>query len=270
MLGDSMIKIPRLGLNTGGEIPAIGFGTWQIAGGDETVKAVSEALNAGYRLIDTAKIYGNERGVGEAIRISHVPREEVFVTTKLWPSDFGYDSAKQAFVGSLRRLGLAYIDLYLMHWPSHDKDRRRDAWRALCEIYKDGRAKAIGVSNYDIEHLEEVLSTSDIVPAVNQIEFHPYIYEKQEPVLKKCAQHKIIVEAYSPLSRGLGLNNITVNDVAELTGRTPAQVVLRWALQHDTVPIPKSATPERIHDNIKVFDFELSSEDMRRLDDLSR
>lgn len=265
-----MAEVPKLELNSGVEMPEFGFGTWQLSDGDEVINAVTGALNAGYRLIDTAKAYGNEKGVGQAVRKSHVPRQDIFVTTKLWPSDFGYDSAKKAFDASLERLGLEYVDLYLMHWPSRDSKRRQEAWRALAEIYKEGRAKAIGVSNYMVEHLDEVLNTSKVVPAVNQIEFHPYIYEKQQPVLELCKKHGIVVEAYSPLSRGLGLDNITVNDIAERAGRTPAQVVLRWAIQHDTIPIPKSATPERIRQNIKVFDFELSRDDMKRLDDLSR
>lgn len=264
-----MTEIPSLELNTGTQIPVVGFGTWQIPNGDEVAGAVSEALESGYRLIDTAKIYGNEAGVGQAIRKSVVPREELFVTTKLWPSDFGYESAKRAYDDSLDRLGLDYVDLYLMHWPSHDKKRRQNAWRALEEIYEEGLVKAIGVSNYMVEHLKEVISTSNTVPAVNQIEFHPYIYEEQKPVLELSKKHGITVEAYSPLSRGLGLDNITVNDIAERLRESPAQVVLRWAVQQGTIPIPKSATPERIRSNFEVFDFELSDEDMTALNSLS-
>ncbi len=248
-------------------MPGFGFGTWNLTG-NECVEVTGEALRVGYRLIDTAKIYGNEVEVGEAIRKSSVPREEIFVTTKLWPNDFGYENALRAFDGSLERLGLEYIDLYLIHWPRSDKQKRQDSWRALCEIYKQGRAKSIGVSNYAVEHLKEAL-TSDAPPAVNQIEFHPYIYEEQRPILEFCKKHGIIVEAYSPLSQGHGLNSITVRDISERTGRTPAQVVLRWAIQHDTIPIPKSAHPERIKENIQVFDFELSADDMKMLDNLS-
>ncbi|MBI2285747.1 aldo/keto reductase [Candidatus Saccharibacteria bacterium] len=248
-------------------MPGFGFGTWNLTG-NECVEVTGEALRVGYRLIDTAKIYGNEVEVGEAIRKSSVPREEIFVTTKLWPNDFGYEDALRAFDESLERLGLEYIDLYLIHWPRSDKQKRQDSWRALCEIYKQGRAKSIGVSNYAVEHLKEAL-TSDAPPAVNQIEFHPYIYEEQRPILEFCKKHGIIVEAYSPLSQGHGLNSITVRDISERTGRTPAQVVLRWAIQHDTIPIPKSAHPERIKENIQVFDFELSADDMKMLDNLS-
>lgn len=263
-----MEGVSRIKLNSGTLMPSFGFGTWNLTG-KGCVEATGEALRAGYRLIDTAKIYGNEAEVGEAIRKSAVSREEIFVTTKLWPADFGYDSALQAFDESLERLGLEYIDLYLIHWPRSDKQKRQESWRALREIYEQGRTKSIGVSNYSIGNLEEALA-SDVAPAVNQIEFHPYIYEERRPVLEFCKKHGIVVEAYSPLSRGLGLDNITVNDVAERIGRTPAQVVLRWAIQHGTVPIPKSAHPERIKENFQVFDFELSNEDMKILDDLSR
>ncbi len=251
-------------------MPALGFGTWHLADGVEVIEAVAEALKVGYRLIDTAKYYGNERGVGEAVRKSSVPREEIFVTTKLWPSDFGYESALRAFDESLSKLGLEYVDLYLIHWPGNEKAKRQGSWKALLEIYKQGRVKSIGVSNYSVEHLKEVLAASDVVPAVNQIEFHPYIYEKQRLTLEFCETYGIVVEAYSPLSRGLGLDNITVNDIAQRIGKTPAQVVLRWAIQHGSVPIPKSSHLQRMRENIKVFDFELSTEDMKRLDDLSR
>ncbi len=261
--------MPDIKLNNGVKMPSFGFGTWNLAEGEEVINSVSEALNAGYRLIDTARIYSNERGVGQAVRKSIVPREEIFVTTKLWPGDFGFDSALQAFDESLNRLRLEYIDLYLVHWPGHDANRRQESWRALTEINGKGLTKSIGVSNYMVEHLEELLETSNVVPAVNQIEFHPYIYNEQRPVLEFCQQHKIVIEAYSPLTQGRGLDSITVRDIAERMDRTPAQVVLRWAIQHGTVPIPKSATPERIRENIEVFDFELSAEDMKTLDELS-
>ena len=249
-------------------MPGFGFGTWNLTG-NECVEATGEALRVGYRLLDTARIYGNEREVGEAIRKSPVPREEIFVTTKLWPNDFGYGNALRAFNESLERLGLEYVDLYLIHWPRNDRAKRQESWRALGELHKQGLAKSIGVSNYAVEHLEEVLATSDVTAVVNQIEFHPYIYEQQRPILEFCKKHGIVIEAYSPLSQGHGLDSITVRDVAERTGRTPAQVVLRWAIQHETVPIPKSAHAERIRENFKVFDFELSADDMKMLDELS-
>lgn len=265
-----MVGVRHLKLNNGSKMPSFGYGTWQLAEGAETITSVFEALQAGYRLIDTARIYGNERGVGEGIRRSDLPRKEVFVTTKLWPSDFGYDSALQAFDESLDKLGMEYLDLYLIHWPRDDKEKRQESWRALGELYKQGLSKSIGVSNYAVHHLQEVLDTSNVAPAVNQIEFHPYIYEEQKPILEFCKKHGIVVQAYSPLSRGLGLDNITVNDIAQRLNRTPAQVVLRWAIQHGTVPIPKSAHPERIKENFRIFDFVLSADDMNMLDALSR
>lgn len=264
-----MPSTPTIKLNDGQQMPAIGFGTWHLADGEEAFSAVSHALKDGYRLIDTAKIYGNESGVGEAVRKSPVPREEIFVTTKLWPSDFGYARALDAFEGSLDRLGLKYVDLYLVHWPERDSHLRQESWRALIELQKQAKARSIGVSNYMVEHLEELLRISDAMPSVNQIEFHPYIYKKQRPVLEFCRKHKIAVEAYSPLNRGLGLESITVTDIAEKYQRTPAQVVLRWAIQHGTIPIPKSATPQRIKQNLEVSDFKLAEQDMEAFDSLS-
>ena len=255
-------------LSNGQKMPGFGFGTWNLLG-SEGIEAVSEALRVGYRLIDTAKIYGNEAEVGEAIKNSPVSREEIFVTTKLWPNDFGYNNALRAFDESLDRLGLEYIDLYLIHWPRDDKHKSKESWRALQELAKQGLAKSIGVSNYNIEQLKEAIS-SGTPPAVNQIEFHPYIYEEQKPILEFCKEHSIVVEAYSPLSQGHALDSITVRDIAERAGKSPAQVVLRWAIQHGTVPIPKSAHSERIKENIKVFDFELSNDDIEMLNDLSR
>jgi diketogulonate reductase-like aldo/keto reductase len=238
--------------------------------GQECIDATAEALRTGYRLIDTAKIYGNEAEVGEAIRQSSVPREEILVTTKLWPGDFGYDSALQAFDDSLERLGLDYIDLYLIHWPREDKSARHESWRAMTELKKQKLAKNIGVSNFQVSHLKDLIDASNVPPAVNQIEFHPYIYHEQKATLDFCRRHKITVEAYSPLSHGHGLDSITAMDIAERSGRTPAQILLRWAIQHGTVPIPKSAHLQRIKENFEVFDFELSDEDMWMLDELSR
>jgi diketogulonate reductase-like aldo/keto reductase len=238
-------------------------------GGAECVEAVTEALKTGYRLIDTAKIYGNEAEVGEAIRRSSVPREEIILTTKLWPSDFGYDDALRAFDESLGRLGLDYIDLYLIHWPREDKRARHESWRAMAKLKKQKLARNIGVSNFQVSHLKYLLAESDVLPAVNQIEFHPYIYHEQKPILDFCHQHKIAIEAYSPLSRGHGMDSITVMDIAERSGRTAAQVLLRWAIQHGTVPIPKSAHAQRIEENFAVSDFKLSADDMKLLDGLS-
>lgn len=253
-------------LNNGDRIPGIGFGTWQILLNSRAKNIVIEALDAGYRLMDTARIYGNEKGVGAGIRESSVPREQIFVTTKLWTSDHGYEKAHKAFDVSLARLGLKYIDLFLIHWPGSDK--RLEAWKALEEIYKSGRTKAIGVSNYTVRHLEELLANSKVVPAVNQIEFHPLIYNQQQEVLDFCKRKGIVVEAYSPLMRGRHLDIPLFAQLGDKHGKTSAQVVLRWCIQHGTVPLPKSTHSERIHDNLDVFDFELTDKDMESINKL--
>lgn len=254
-------------LNTGAYIPAIGFGTWKILLNRKTSRVVSDALDAGYRLIDTAMVYGNEKGVGEAVRLSGIPREKIFVTTKLWNFHQGYDKAINAFDKSLARLGFDYIDMYLIHWPVSGK--RQESWRALEDIHKTGRAQAIGVSNYTVSHLEELLSGSKIMPAVNQVEFHPYLYEEQRPLLEFCKQHGIVVEAYSPLAHAARMDEPLIMDIAKESDRTYAQVLLRWAVQHGTVPIPKSTNPERLRQNLDIFDFELSVSQMRRINGLS-
>lgn len=255
-----------LQLNSGQVIPTVGFGTWNIEA-DQTAEVVSAALRAGYRLIDTAKLYGNEAGVGEAVRNTGIPREDIFVTTKLWNEDQGYDSALRAFGASLERLGLDYVDLYLIHWPATDK--RSDAWRALCEIYRDGRAKSIGVSNYNISNLQEVFGLNDVVPAVNQIEFHPFNFGFQKAIVEFCNRHNIVVMAYSPLRRFAGEGNEIIERVAQKVGRPASQVILRWCIQHGTVPLPRSTNPEHIRENLQVADFELSSEDMHAIDGVS-
>jgi len=260
------MNLPKLKLNSGTKIPAIGFGTWQLADGAEAHGAVENAIKSGYRLIDTAKIYGNEHSVGQAISQSGVDRDELFITTKLWPNDFGYEAGLAAFDKSLKLLNLKYLDLYLLHWPY--KTERKEAWRALIEIHKQGRSKAVGVSNYMVEHLEQVLK-SDLLPAVNQIEFHPFIYAKQKPVLEMCQKHGIIVEAYSPLTVGRNINNPKITEVAGQIQKSNAQVILRWCIQHGTVPIPRSTNPDHIRENLAVFDFELSTAQMSKIDSLS-
>jgi diketogulonate reductase-like aldo/keto reductase len=204
-----------------------------------------------------AKVF-KEGGVG---------RDELFVTTKLWNDDQGYESGLKAFDESLKRLGLEYIDLYLIHWPG--TDRRAESWKALQEIQSQGLAKNIGVSNYTVRHLEEVLSSSKVVPAVNQIEFHPFIYEDQKEVLEFCKKNKIVLEAYSPLARARDMENTTLHAIAVRHGKTIAQVMLRWAIQHGTVPIPKSTNPGRTKENIEVFDFDLAEEEMNTINRLS-
>ena len=253
----------RIKLNDGVAIPRLGLGVYQIPKGKASIEAVSYALNIGYRLIDTAAIYGNEIEVGKAVRDSNVAREEIFVTTKLWNSEHGYERALRAFDGSLKKLGLEYVDLYLIHWPV---ESRQESWRALVELKKQGKCKTIGVSNYMINHLEELLQNSDIVPTVNQVEFNPFLYQKE--LLTYCEKKKIQLEAYSPLARAARIRDPRLREVAEKYSKTPAQIMIRWCLQHNVIPIPKSSNPKRIEENMQVFDFEISSKDMQNLDAL--
>ncbi|GGR24744.1 oxidoreductase [Streptomyces roseolus] len=253
-------KIPSVTLNNGVAMPQLGFGVWQVPD-DEAEKAVATALEAGYRSIDTAAIYENERGTGKALAASGIPREELFVTTKLWNSDQGYDSALRAFDASLERLGLDEVDLYLIHWPTPAKNAYVDSYRALEKILGEGRAKAIGVSNFLPEHLERLTAETGVVPAVNQIELHPQLAQAESRALH--AELGIATEAWSPLGSGRGLLEVpAIVAVARKHGRSPAQVVLRWHLQTGNVVIPKSVTPSRIRENVDVFDFELDAEDM--------
>ncbi len=254
----------RITLNNAIEMPRLGLGVFRTRQGAETRNAVREALAAGYRLVDTAALYGNEREVGEAIRASGLPREEVFVTTKLWNSDHGYDPALRAFDESLAALGLDYVDLYLIHWPV--PGLRFDSWRALETLLADGRCRAIGVSNYTIAHLTGLLEASDTLPAVNQVEFHPFLFQRE--LLDFCRAKGVQLEAYSPLAKAARLQDPQIDRIARRHARTPAQVLLRWSLQHDLVVIPKSARRERIRENADVFDFELDAADMRELDAL--
>ncbi|HSH18467.1 MAG TPA: aldo/keto reductase [Candidatus Saccharimonadales bacterium] len=254
-------------LGNGVRMPAIGFGTWEISPDDTAETAVRTALEMGYRHIDTAKIYGNEQGIGRAVRASGVPREEIFITTKLWNSDHAYDDAMQSIDGSLERLGLEYVDLYLIHWPQ--SDARDEAWKALTEIYESGKAKSIGVSNYTVRHLEELLGQSDVVPMVNQVEFHPFIYEQQKDLVDYCKDKNILIEAYSPLSRHSKTSHPEIEQIAEQAGKTPSQVILRWCLQHGTVPLPRSQNPDHIKENLEIFDFELDDQAMETLNSLS-
>ncbi len=253
-------------LHNGVRMPYFGFGTYKVKEGEEVYNAVRTALETGYRLIDTAALYENEEGVGRAIRDSGIPREEIFVTTKVWNSDQGYDSTLRAFETSLKKLDIGYIDLYLIHWAV--KGKYLDTWKALVELYKEGRVRAIGVSNFQIHHLQDIMDHFDEIPTVNQVELHPYL--TQEELREFCAKHNIKVEAWSPLGRGRLLDLPELKRIAEKYGKTPAQVVLRWHVQNDIIVIPKSVHPERIKENADIFDFELSDEDMAAINRLNR
>lgn len=257
-------------LNNGVSIPSVGFGTWQLPKGDVAQNAVKLAIEYGYRHIDTAAAYENEESVGKAVTESRVDRKDIFVTTKLWNTNRGYDNALRAFDESLRKLNLDYVDLYLIHWPDATKEGagvNKETWKALEKLYKEKRTRAIGVCNFWEHHLTDLLQGVDIVPMVNQIEFHPGIH--QEKLLKLCKENKIVVEGWSPLGSGGILQNETLKGIAESHGKTIAQICLRWAIQHNVLPLPKSATPSRIKDNLLIFDFELSEKEMHTIDDLN-
>lgn len=255
-------------LNNGLKMPQLGYGVWQVPD-DEATFAVAKAIGAGYRSIDTAMIYKNEHGVGRAIRDAGVPREDLFITTKVWNSDQGYDNTLRAFEESLERLGLDYVDLYLIHWPTPEFGEFVDTYKAMEKLYQDGRVKAIGVCNFEIEHLQRLLDECDVVPVLNQIECHPYL--AQNELKEFCAKHDIFVEAWSPLDQGGEvLQDETVQRIAEAHGKSPAQAVLRWHLQNNTIAIPKSVTPSRIEENFQVFDFELSAEEMAEINGLNK
>jgi 2,5-diketo-D-gluconate reductase A len=255
----SATETPVLPLHDGVEIPQLGFGVFQIPPGD-TQEKVEEALAAGYRHVDTAAAYRNEAGVGAAIAASGSPREEIFVTTKLWNSEQGYDSTLRAFEASLERLGSDYVDLYLIHWPQPGRDLYLETWRAFERIKEEGGARSIGVSNFRVEDLERLQREAEALPTVNQIELHPRL--QQAELRAWHAEHGIATEAWSPLAKGELLEDETIQTVAAHHDKTPAQTILRWHLQLGNVVIPKSATPERIRENFEVFDFALSEDDM--------
>lgn len=264
-----MSAVPSISLNDGNAIPQLGFGVYQIDPA-ETAAAVTTALATGYRHIDTAQMYGNERGVGEAVRASGLRRDEVFITSKLNNGFHAPDVARRAFDGTLAALGLDHVDLFLIHWPLptlYGGDFV-STWKTLEEFRADGRARSIGVSNFQVEHLRRLAAEADVVPAVNQVELHPYF--QNEEVRAYGEDHGIEIEAWSPIAQGAVLGDPVVTAVAERAGRTPAQVVLRWHLQRDTIVFPKSVTAERIRENFALFDFELGAADMDAITALDR
>jgi diketogulonate reductase-like aldo/keto reductase len=258
----SLTITSTLRMNNGVEIPRFGLGTWQAEKGSEARQAVLWALEAGYRHIDTAAIYGNEEDVGAAVAESGLPRQDIFVVTKVWNGDQGYDTTLKACEASLKKLKLDFLDLYLVHWPV--SGLRQETWRALVKLAEQGLCRSIGVSNFTVRHLDELLTGSPVVPAANQIEFSPFL--NRAALKEYCQSRGIVVEAYSPLARSRKLDDPRLVGVANKYGKTPAQVAIRWALQHDLVVIPKSVRKERIVENSAVFDFALSAEDMALMD----
>jgi diketogulonate reductase-like aldo/keto reductase len=257
----------RVRLNQGPEIPWLGLGVFQSEPGSVTRKAVEWALETGYRAVDTAAMYRNETDVGEAVRASGLARDDVFVTTKLWFTDHGYEAALKAGRASAERLGLGAIDLYLIHWPrANSPEERLGSWKALTELQRTGICRAIGVSNYTVRHLEELRAHSEVVPAVDQVEFHPFVFDPE--LLRYCEQHAIRLEAWSPLTRGRHLDNPTIAAIAATHHRTPAQVLIRWGLEHGILEIPKSVHEMRIRENAQVFDFSLTESEVAALDAL--
>ncbi|MCP1223716.1 aldo/keto reductase [Sebaldella sp. S0638] len=253
----------RLKMANGVEIPQIGFGTFRIPD-DAVTQSVKYALNAGYRHIDTAAIYGNEKGVGLGIKESGVPRNEIFLTSKLWNEDQGYDSTLKAFDESLKKLGTDFLDLYLIHWP---KDKNKESWKAMEKLYKDGRIKAIGVSNFKEHHLDDLLTEAEIVPMINQVELHPQF--PQTELRNYCGKKGILVEAWGSLMQGQIFDKEIIKEIAEKHNKTVSQIGVRWAVQSGVVTIPKSTHEQRIKDNINVFDFELDNEDMKKIAELN-
>ena len=251
-------------MNDGYKIPVVGLGTWKSEPGEATYKAVLDSINAGYRHIDTARAYDNEADVGRAVQDADINRKDLFITTKLWNRHQGYDEAIEACEKSLARLGCDYIDLYLIHWPL--KDKRNESWRALIELQKKGLCRSIGVSNFTIDHLKELEDKFGVIPAANQVEFHPYHYQKD--LLEYCNSKNIIIEAYSPLVHAKRMDEERLVAISEEIGKTPAQILIRWAMQRGMVVLPKSVNESRIIENFAVFDFEISDSLMKRLDNL--
>lgn len=256
---------PRIQLHTGVEIPQLGLGVYKVEAGNVVVNTVKTALSLGYRSIDTAAFYDNEEGVGKAIKESGIPREELFITTKVWNTDQGYEETLAAFETSRKKLDLEYIDLYLIHWPV--KEKYLHTWRALEKLYNEGKVKAIGVSNFKIHHLQDLFAHSNEKPVVNQVELHPLL--SQEELRAFCKENHIAVEAWSPIARGRLLEEPHLLSIAEKYGKSTVQVILRWHLQNDVIIIPKSVSPVRLKENADIFNFELTTEDMNIINQLN-
>ncbi|MFS0782621.1 aldo/keto reductase [Bacillus sp. 1P06AnD] len=248
------------------EMPLVGLGVWQVEDGSTVISSVKSAIKAGYKAIDTAAAYKNEIGVGQAIKESGIPREQLFITTKVWNSDQGYESTLAAFDASMEKLGLDYVDLYLIHWPT--KGKYKETWKAMEKLYRDGKAKAIGVCNFHKHHLEDLLTEAEIVPMVNQIELHPLLTQKE--LISFCKEKNIVVEAYSPLGNGKILDHPVLKQIADHHGKTVAQIILRWDLQNGIIVIPKSIHENRIIENSEIFDFELAPEEMKAIDECNK
>lgn len=256
----------KITLANGVEMPQLGLGVYKMTNPEETVRAISYALEVGYKAIDTAAIYENEKETGEAVRQSGIPREQLFITSKVWNTDQGYDETLKAFEATLERLGMDYLDLYLTHWPVAGK--YVDTYRAIERLYDEKLIRATGVSNHHIHHLEEIFKVANVKPMVNQIELHPRL--TQEPLRDFCKENSMVVTSWSPLARGGLLDNALLQEIGEKYGKTAAQIIIRWHLQNGLVVIPKSVTPERIQSNIDVNDFELTSDEMKKVDALNK
>lgn len=250
-------------LSNGVKIPSIGFGTYKSGDDEETAKIIKNALNLGYKMIDTASFYNNEVGIGNGIKESDIDRKDIFIVTKLWNDDHGYDNTIEAFNKSLNNLQVDYIDLYLIHWPNK---LNAETWRAFEHLYETGKVKAIGVCNFKVEHLEELKKTAKIMPMVNQVEIHPF--STKNNIINYCKDNNIKVVAWSPISRGRVLSNDLMIDLSQKYKKSIVQIVLRWHMQKGVIPIPKSSNENRIKENIDIFDFEISSEDMKAIDSL--
>ena len=260
-------SVPSITLNDGVQIPQLGYGVFQIPP-EETAEAVTRAFDVGYRHIDTAEAYGNEAEVGQAFRASGLPREDVFITTKCFNHDHGYNQAKNAFKTSLGQLDLGYVDLYLIHWPVPSKDLYVETWKAFVELKEEGLIRSIGVSNFQPDHLRRIVDETGVTPSVNQVEQHPYL--QQHGLLREHADRGIHTEAWSPIAQGLVLDDPVLEEIAEAHGKTTGQVTLRWHIQLGNIVFPKSVTPSRIEENFAIFDFSLSDEEMGRIEALDR